>query len=66
VDPWRPDDLGEDELKMLAWMVVDFNRTRGLRDADDDDLLAVVIAAYLAGRKSLSEVQSELGKAVLQ
>jgi hypothetical protein len=49
---WQPDELAEDEVANLAKMVVDFNRTRGLRDADDDDLLEVVIAAYAAGKKA--------------
>lgn len=52
MDQWPTADLGDDEIKNLSRMVVDFARSVGLRDADDDDLLGVVIAAYLAGKKS--------------
>lgn len=45
-------DLADDELKKLSQLVVDFARRVGLRDADDDDLLGVVIAAYMAGKKA--------------
>jgi hypothetical protein len=33
-------------------MVVDFARSVGLHEAQDDDLLMLVIAAYRAGRES--------------
>jgi hypothetical protein len=52
LDQWPTADLGDDEIKNLSEMVVDFARSVGLRDADDDDLLGIVIAAYLAGKKS--------------
>jgi hypothetical protein len=55
MESWRSDDLAGDEIKNLSRMVVDFARSRGLRDADDDDLLQIVTSAYLAGRKSGAE-----------
>jgi len=55
MDPWRPGDLDEDEIKQLSRMVVDFARAVGLRDVDDDDILQIVISAYLAGRKAGSQ-----------
>jgi len=55
MESWRSDDLAGDEIKNLSRMVVDFARSRGLRDADDDDLLQIVTSAYLAGKKSGAE-----------
>jgi hypothetical protein len=49
---WVPEDFEEDEFKRLSRLVVDFARMIGLRDAQDDDLLMLVIAAYRAGRES--------------
>jgi hypothetical protein len=49
---WVPEDFDEDEFKKLSRLVVDFARTVGLRDAQDDDLLMLVIAAYRAGKDS--------------
>lgn len=50
MDQWRSDDVGYDEIKKLAKIVVDFNRERGLHEADDDDLLQIAIKVYLLGR----------------
>jgi hypothetical protein len=47
---WVSPDLGEDEFRLLSRLVVDFARNVGLHEAQDDDLLQLVIAAYLAGR----------------
>ena len=49
---WGPTDLGEDEFKNISRMVVDFARSVGLHEAQDDDLLMLVIAAYRAGREA--------------
>jgi hypothetical protein len=49
---WVPDDFAEDEFRKLAQLVVDFARNVGLAEAQDDDLLMLVIAAYRAGRES--------------
>lgn len=43
-------ELEPDEYAVLSRMVVDFARNVGLSEAQDDDLIALVIAAYLAGR----------------
>jgi len=55
MESWRSDDLAGDEIKNLSRMTVDFARSHGLRDADDDALLQIVTSAYLAGRKSGAE-----------
>ena len=47
---WGPSDFDEDEFRKLAAMVVDFARSVGLHQAQDDDLLILVIAAYRAGK----------------
>lgn len=47
---WGPTDIQEDAFAELARMVVDFARSIGLHEAQDDDLLMLVIAAYRAGR----------------
>jgi len=47
---WVSPDLGEDEFRLLSRLVVDFARNVGLADAQDDDLLQLVVTAYLAGR----------------
>lgn len=47
---WVSRDIGEDEFRLLSRLVVDFARNVGLGEAQDDDLLQLVIAAYLAGR----------------
>jgi hypothetical protein len=47
---WVSTDLQEDEFRLLSRLVVDFARNVGLAEAQDDDLLQLVIAAYLAGR----------------
>jgi len=49
---WGPADLREDEFRELSRMVVDFARSIGLHEAQDDDLLMLVIAAYRAGMRS--------------
>lgn len=62
MDQWPTADLGDDEIKNLSRMVVDFARSVGLRDADDDDLLGVVIAAYLAGKRSNQSTVEFIGR----
>jgi len=47
---WISPDIGEDEFRLLSRLVVDFARNVGLAEAQDDDLLQLVISAYLAGR----------------
>jgi hypothetical protein len=54
---WGPTDLGAAEFAELARMVVDFARSVGLHEAQDDDLLMLVIAAYRAGRESTVPVK---------
>ena len=58
---WVPTDFDEDELKRLSRMVVDFARNVGLREAQDDDLLMLVIAAYRAGRDAVRPKMAERG-----
>ena len=50
---WVPTDFTKDEFGILSRMVVDFARSVGLREAQDDDLLVLVIAAYRAGKESV-------------
>jgi len=47
---WVSPDLAEDEFRLLSRLVVDFARNVGLAEAQDDDLLQLIIVAYLAGR----------------
>jgi hypothetical protein len=47
---WGPTDIQEDAFRKLSRLVVDFARSIGLHEAQDDDLLMLVIAAYRAGR----------------
>ena len=49
---WVPGDFSQDEFTKLSRMVVDFARNVGLREAQDDDLLMLVVAAYRAGKES--------------
>jgi uncharacterized protein (DUF2252 family) len=58
--------LEDDEIRELSRMVVDFARSVGLRDADDDDLLQIVIAAYLAGKKSNQSTVEYVGRTWVQ
>jgi hypothetical protein len=62
MESWPTAELGGDEIKTLSEMVVDFARSVGLRDADDDDLLGIVIAAYLAGKKSNQSTVEFIGR----
>ena len=50
---WGPTDIPEDEFEELSRLVVDFARSVGLHEAQDDDILMLVIAAYRAGKESL-------------
>lgn len=50
--PWSSADIDDDELKELSILVIDFARSVGLRDADDLDLLQIVVSAYLTGKKA--------------
>jgi hypothetical protein len=52
MESWPTADLGDDEIKNLAKIVVDFNRERGV--LDDSDLLEIVIRAYLAGKATVT------------
>lgn len=49
---WGPSDIPEDEFGKLARLVVDFARRVGLHEAQDDDLLMLVIAAYRTGKET--------------
>jgi hypothetical protein len=50
MESWRSADIGDDALKELSRMIVDFAREVGLPEDQDEALVRLVISAYRAGK----------------